>query len=73
MTPEELNTLEDALTWADGYFTSYCEFADISVHSQEEIDSMDDEIEQEQAQEARDYEDLLFKAQQIIKKYRKEI
>lgn len=70
MTPEELNILEDALTLADSYFTGYCEFADISVHSQEEIDSMDDEIEQEQAQEARDYEDLLFKSQQIVKKYK---
>lgn len=69
MTPAELDILEKTLKWADGYFTSYCEFADISIYEQEDIDQMDDEIEQEQAQEARDYEDLLFKAQQIIKKY----
>ncbi len=71
MTQEELEILNKALTWADGYFTNYCEFADVCVYEQDEIDAMDDEIEQEEAQENKDYNDLLLKAQNIVEKYLK--
>lgn len=70
MSQEELEVLEKVLKWADCYFTNYCEFADVYVYSQEEINSMDDESEQEEAQENRDYQDLLWQAQDIIAKYK---
>ena len=73
MTQEEFEILDKAIRWADGYFTSYCEATGYSVYDQEDIDDMDeDDEEKEIAQENRDYEDLLFKAKQIIYKYRKE-
>ena len=73
MTPEELLILKRALDWADEYFTSYCEVADVYVYDQDEIDQMEDEDEQFIAQENKDYEDLLDKAHKIVEKYRKEV
>lgn len=69
---DELNILAKALLLADQYFTGYCEFVDTNILTQEDIDEMDDEIEQEQAQELKDYSDLLFQAQQIVEKMKGE-
>lgn len=70
MTPEELNILDLVLTMADNYFTDYCEITETYIYNQDEIDSMDDEIEQETAQENKQYNDLLNQAQKIIEKYK---
>ena len=72
MTQEELEKLQTVLRWADSYFTAYCEFAGVCVYDQNEIDEMDDEEERHEAQDNRRYEDLLFEANKIIEKYRKE-
>lgn len=71
MNKEELETLHDALAYADQYFSSWCEFTDTYVLSQDEIDQLDDESEVEQAQEMRNYEDTLKKAFSILEKYMK--
>ena len=71
MNKEELNILKTALLLADQYFTGYCEFVDTNILTQEEIDEMDDEIEQERAQELFDYNKILGQAHAIIEKYNK--
>lgn len=72
MTQEELEVLEKTLIWANGCFTDYCELADTFVYEQDEINSIEDDETREKAQENRDFEDLLTKAQKIIEKYKKE-
>jgi len=72
MSEEELKILERTLNWANEYFTNFCMCADIKILNQEEIDKIGDEIEQENAQEYRDYEDLLNTAFLIINKYKEE-
>lgn len=71
MNKEELKILERTLNWANEYFTQFCMYTDTEILSQEEINEIEDEIEQENAQEYRDYEDLLNTAFSIINKYKK--
>lgn len=70
MSEDELKILERTLNWADEYFTHFCMCTNTEILSQEEIDKIEDEIEQENAQEYRDYEDLLNMAFSIINKYK---
>lgn len=72
MNKDELKILERTLNWAIEYFSNYCIISDIQILNQEEIDKIEDEIEQENAQEYRDYEDLLSTSFSIINKYIKE-
>lgn len=69
MNKEELEILQETLKNADSYFTYYCEVTDRYVYSQDEIDKIEDEDERNEAQENKDYNDLLEKAQNIINKY----
>ena len=71
MNEEELKILERTLNWANEYFTNFCMVTDTEILSQEEIDKVEDEIEQENAQEYKDYEDLLNMAFSILDKYKK--
>ena len=70
MTKQELEILEKMMDYAEEYFTSYCEFADCYVYEQDDIDNIDDEDEKINAQNNRDYEDLLNQARKIINKYK---
>ena len=70
MSEEELKILERTLNWANEYFTNFCMVTNTKILSQEEIDKIEDEIERENAQEYRYYEDLLNMAFSIINKYK---
>ena len=67
MEKTDLYVIEQAILFADSFFTDYCELTDNYVLSNEEIEQITDIETKELAMDIRECDHLLKKAMEILK------